>query len=484
MRNKFLLACGLTGIFLIPRAEAASRLVLLYVSDLHGRLRAETAPNFEAPGYARVSGWIHAEKSRADGSTDVIALFGGDAVGKSALPCRRTNESACIGLFKDMGFDAAVLGNNELKLGPAGVKALIVNSGIPWVSANVAPRKIRGRSAGLPAWEPNRILKGPKTGVEVVWTGWTISPLPGEVKPADEAFDVRPEPSAADFDAWKQAATAGRVLIVGGHDRWENDLELMKRACEAGVKPGLMFQGHTHMDRRQDESLCAPVVEPGKYGSVGAKVVFEKDGDTWKLKSKEFVAIDDKVEADSALQAKVDELYRKQGTDADKVVVKVGKALDYPGTAQYVADAYRKVSAADVAIVNIGAVKAPLDAGSLTMEREGMTFAGEHELMGADVSYTELSKALCAAAARSRDPMEDVSSDLFISGGHLVDSGGAGCKLELDRRMGRVKVVIDEWMLRRSKRWLGLDLNGRAFRFGFNTERALLRSFELKGGAL
>lgn len=102
-------------------------MVVLFVSDLHGQLRGDPV---RGGGYARLAGYIKNERAKADLTTDVIAVMGGDALGKSGLPCRKTGEKACVPFLKDMSIDVASLGNGELKRSVAELNELISLSGI------------------------------------------------------------------------------------------------------------------------------------------------------------------------------------------------------------------------------------------------------------------------------------------------------------------------------------------------------------------
>ena len=98
------------------------QLVVIYVNDLHGQLRADLK---NGGGYARLAAFIKGERDRAGTGADVLVIAGGNVAEKGALPCRKTNDNACFPLLKDVGVDVAVLGTSEIKRSAADLNHLI-----------------------------------------------------------------------------------------------------------------------------------------------------------------------------------------------------------------------------------------------------------------------------------------------------------------------------------------------------------------------
>lgn len=449
------------------------KLVTLFVSDLHGQLRGK--PEKNVGGYARLKTLIDTERSAASGPTDVLVISGGDAFGKSAEPCRASGEKECAPLLKDVGVDVAVFGNGELKRPRAELLDLLKLSGIPWVSTNV-------KAAGA-TWTDSYVYKGAKSGMEVVIFSFTVPPSPGELEPKKAGYTVtRGLPSAAEWARLEKIAGTRPVIWVG-HQYVEDDKALAEEACRHKFKSIAFLKGHTHRARAEEAGLCMPFVEPGAFGETVSRLEWKKVEGQFTAVPHRFVALDAQIAENGDVKSKVNDLYRKLAPTADTRVAEVKAGRDEKGVATWLAEMYKKVSSADIAFVNQGAVKDGLEAGPLSHERLVTVIPYNNDLVGADVAVSELEKALCSAEARPRDLYEDEGSQIVMAGARVVNAGTPQCKLETSRR-GRVKVVLDSYLLSRSPRWLGMSLNGKSFKFGMNTERALIRGLQLTGGSL
>ena len=215
------------------------------------------------------------------------------------------------------------------------------------------------------------------------------------------------------------------------------------------------------------------MIEPKPYGKSVARVVLEKaDDKIWKLIKNEFVNVDAATPEDPAIKASVDELYARLGKDADDKVLELSSAQDQTGIAKWLAQAFQKVAKSDLAIVNSGATKGDWKVGSITREQLLMAVPYNNNLRGFDVSRKVLEKALCQAAMRTRDIIKDEGSELIFSVGELRGAGTAECQL-VGITKSQIKIVIDEFLMKNSKRWLGQDFTPISFGFGMNTEQVM-----------
>ena len=456
--------------------DAQPQIEILFLSDLHGHLRAEKGK----AGYARVAQFIESERAHAGTKTDVVVIGGGDFAGKGAEPCRKTWDKACFPLVKELGVNVAVLGNGELKRSAAELNELIDASGVPWVSANV--KAARGVSA---KWNRDFLFTGSKSGGKFWLTSWTLAPSPGEIDLKKAKLEIASNPSGKDWDQWKKKFGATPV-VWAPHQEWEQDYELLKQACQnSGLKSLVLLKSNDH-NHRKDNTLCAPIFEPGAFGSYVSRLVLQPTGEhgEWSLVSHEFVAMDEKISEQAALSARVQALYKELAPDADEVVAQVKTPKSDAEFAQWAAGAFRKTTHADIAVVNMGAIKSGIEAGALTKERLSMVYPYTDDLMGLDWSTRDLEKSLCASSLRNKDPFEDYGSELVLDGAKLSGAGTSKCKLELSHKASSAKVVMVSFMIKRSKRWLGKDLSSVAFKFGLNSEKAMMLELQKTGKSL
>ncbi len=459
-----------------PFSNSSGELVVLHVSDLHGQLRAQSNVG---GGYARVAKIILDEKAKAGPHTDVLAILGGDAAGKGAMPCRKTNDEACFAILKQMGFDLAVLGNGEVKRSASELNNLVNLSQIPWLSPNIRTSKEK------PLWQKDFLWKGPKTGGQFWIATWTFPPSPGEIDVKQAGYVIVDKIRPKDIGGWV-SRYKGIPVIWAPHQELEEDQKLITELCkEKEMKNLVLLQAHTHVVR-EDRSQCIPIFEAGAYTEALSKVVFKKTGaraQDWELASYELIRIQPNSAESPQVKSLVEAAYQTVSPEASEVVAQVRSKKTDLELGQWLADSYKKVAKADIGIVNSGSIKLGVDVGPLNRERLLISIPYINDLMGLDMGVKELEKALCASSARSRDSREDFGSELILAGAKIVNGGTSSCRLQANKR-GTVKIVLDSFLIKRSKRWLGKDLSKIAFKFGMNTEQVMNLELKRDGGQM
>ncbi len=454
-----------------PKVDAGPndpKVVVLHFSDLHGQLRGGA----QGGGYARLAAYVRQAQREAGPKTDVLVLFGGDLVGKTAMPCRQTKESACAPLLARIAGDLpvyAVLGNHELDRPAAEMDAILNASGATWlggaVSGSASPKLVESVE-----WT------GAKSGARLTLAGWTR----GE---AGKGLKLRGTATAAALEKMAPAGASHPVLWLT-HQPWEDDVAFASLACARTGRANLaLLKGDDHKVR-QEALGCLKVFEPGPFGEHVTRLEWRIEANgKWTALREEVVPLGPTAPKDESLDAEIVALYAKHAPQATEVVAQVAEAKDAEGVMDWLADAYRGVTRADVAIVNSGAVKAGFAAGPLERERLLLTIPYNNDIHGLDWPMRDLEQALCRAALRPKDPITDHGSELHLSGARLVAVGQPDCRLEGPRRAS-LKVAVDSYVLGKSAAWLGKDLRGKTFRFQVSTEQAMTRYLKLKGGRL
>lgn len=448
--------------------------LILYISDLHSQLR----PGKDGlGGFASLKTWIDHEKAQAGPKTDVLVLAGGDLIGKGSLPCQITWDNDCVPLLRDLGIEYSALGNYELYNKPQYLAPLVKTSKIKFLGANVSSisgSKTRQKSRELWSREPV-FYKGKKSGVGFWLSSWTM--------PADISnYKVQAFPSGSDWSRLKSKLGGKEVLFLT-HQEFDQDQSFLKEACLSlnGVTPegtekasqvlGLL-KANDHYPKRVEKLLnCGNILEPGAFGTFGLRVLVKSNGDMPSEVSSDFVEINPmKFKPDSGMKAKIDMLYSKHAPDADEVLVEIPTAKSKMDLALFMADAFRYKTRADVAIVNTGYVKHGIEAGVVTKEDFFLSMPHKNQLKGLDWSVKNLEQSLCKSSMRTMDSQLDHGSGLAISGAKLENIGTPQCKLTGLRKKS-VKVVVDSYLVSRSKRWLGKELKHKVFGFGVDTRR-------------
>ena len=197
----------------------------------------------------------------------------------------------------------------------------------------------------------------------------------------------------------------------------------------------------------------------------------------------QFLEVDSSIPEDPALKASIDALYSELAPDAMDVLGTLKSPFSSEEFGQWVANSFRNSTKADVAIVNMGAVKEGLPQGPLARESMAMAYPYTDDLMGLDWKKSDLEASLCSASRRRLDSFADYGSQLVFSGVKLENPGQADCRLSGSKK-AVLKVVLVSYLVNRSKNWLGKDLSSMAFKFGLNSEDAMNLEIKKHGIAL
>ncbi|MFO7621918.1 MAG: bifunctional UDP-sugar hydrolase/5'-nucleotidase [Bacteroidales bacterium] len=135
MRKPFLIA-SLLLISATLFSQSGKKLVILHTNDLHSRLTGYAPESAYTPltinddrtvgGFARIASVIKEEKAKNEGIT--IVVDGGDFLMGTLFHQLEPSTGFQLPLMKDMGFDAACLGNHEFDFGPGKLAEIIKSS--------------------------------------------------------------------------------------------------------------------------------------------------------------------------------------------------------------------------------------------------------------------------------------------------------------------------------------------------------------------
>ncbi len=361
----------------------------------------------------------------------------------------------------------AVLGNGELKRPIEQINELIKMSGLPvWVSANIHATR------GQASWKKDFRWKGPKSGAEFVIASWAVPPSPGEIDFKKVGYDFKLKMQKPDLFYYEKTYPKTPILWAP-HQDWDSDLQLAKDICtdRVHVNSLAILHAHTHVVR-SELNHCIPIYEAGSFAEGLNRLEFSKQGGEWKLLRYDMISLGTESPEDSEVKSKVDELYRSLAPEANESVGTLPAAVSEEAVAQWLSQAYKKAGKADVSIINGGAVKLGLEAGNVSRERLLTSLPYNNDLMGLDWSWKDFERSLCSASRREKNEREDYGSQLYLSGVNLVNAGQSDCHLEGPRKAS-VKVVMDNFLVKRSSRWLGKNIESIAFKFGLTTEQAM-----------
>ena len=134
--QKPVLIVSLLLISAILCSQTEKKLVILHTNDLHSRLTGYAPESAYTPltinddktvgGFARISSIIKDERSKNDGIT--LVIDGGDFLMGTLFHHLEPSTGFQLPLMKEMGYDAACLGNHEFDFGPEKLADIINRS--------------------------------------------------------------------------------------------------------------------------------------------------------------------------------------------------------------------------------------------------------------------------------------------------------------------------------------------------------------------
>ncbi|MHB8077837.1 MAG: bifunctional metallophosphatase/5'-nucleotidase [Candidatus Krumholzibacteriia bacterium] len=398
-----------------PRAgspdDGVLRIHLLWTNDVHGHIAPEGArfmsPNFPPPlgGAASAAAYIKRvrEEAAAAGEqvllVDVGDMFQGTPVGT------KTQGTAVIDYFNHIGYDLAVPGNHDFDLGRQNTERLARLSKFPWLCANLVEKD----TGKVVDWcRPTLMLErgGVKIGVIGIITPGTASmSFPANIKGLE--FLPMPETVAKYRDELK--AQGAQLIFLAIHEGLPFDAaeawrKRVESAEEDALQPqrsfgsyggmgldGLVAQvsgidfavgGHTH--RGYTEPWIDPVhhticFESFGNGSSLGHAILEIDRRTggligWRAPHDQGVLVslfEDEIWPDEATTKVIQPWVEKTDAEMNRVVGRLAVNLPRGGAGNnlvgnLVTDAMREQFKADLAIQNLGGLRADMRAGDVT----------------------------------------------------------------------------------------------------------------------
>lgn len=397
-----------------PTAVAATgepQLVILYMHGLRGQLKGWGGEG----GYARLATIIQEQRQSLPAGSQLLVLAD-DAGGMGgAIACRRTRGKNCFKLLGDIGVNEAVMSEGESFASTKEFDELTATPQVIWLFKN-------GRTAGQP------------TNVTLARSLWKKSDKPSLSKKAYNVVFSRL--GDAEWQTRKTELDAPALVLSGGAENAVEDA-------------GAVLRVQVRSNGTQVARIVLAPASPSEY----AKVVQHS-----------FIDVNSSVSENAGVKTQIEALYQRWAPDADQVVGDVPKDVPNAELSVWLANAYRNVSRADLAIVPQNTVPGALIAGSVTREQLLQAAGAEDELMALDWSVKSVGEALCHASLKQ---------NIVLSGATLVEPGTAQCRLQTTSSRREFKVVLPRKLVMASPETLGKDIRGTAFRMGYAGERAI-----------
>jgi 5'-nucleotidase / UDP-sugar diphosphatase len=392
-----------------PAAAAGGKktFTILHTNDMHSNLigvgpASDYTPNVlnddkTVGGFARVATVIADRRQARQAQGPVLVLDDGDYSMGTAFGAAIRETEAELQLLFQMGYDATTFGNHDFDLGPEGLgKAIGVAAKAGRIPAVLAANtNLTGNDATLS--EPQRLVKeGVIRRYTVIERGGLRFGLFGVI--GKEAIFYAGGAGAVSFsDAVETAKEMVTLLretekvdvviclshsgLVEGKDGIVTDGDDVRLAkAVPGIDVVVGGHSHTTLHKAIIVNDRTPVVQAGKYSEYVGELVITLDGDKLTVESYELHPIDDTIPGDQAVTDEIEKykkivseaVFASRGYSVDQPLVRVDQ--DVPNTftdilagtplANFVTDAFRVATGADIGFTANGMVRAGLLRGT------------------------------------------------------------------------------------------------------------------------
>lgn len=377
-------------------AEVGDEVVVAFTNDVHCSVDTEGG---EALGYAGVAAAVDSLEATY-GAGNVTVVDAGDAVQGGPVGLL-TEGDAIVRLMNAVGYDIAVPGNHEFDYGLPRLLALAEASDAAYLSCNFvnlasgdpvfAPYAIETYDAAPAAGDADGVLKVAYVGITTPESLTKSSPasftdgsgtyLYGfSEDETGEALYARVQSAvdAARAEGADYVVAVGHLGRAGITDRWTSDAVI---AHTTGIDA--FIDGHSHESYvtsvANGDGQQVPLAQTGtKLAAVG-ELTIDPDAPDGEVMSFALVPATEYGDVAADVQEVVDEVNAELDEELQRVVgessvdlvsedaetglyVRLGET----NMGDFVADAYRAATGAQIAFANGGGVRASIEAGPIT----------------------------------------------------------------------------------------------------------------------
>ena len=371
-----------------PTPRPLTRITLLQLNDVYQTAALDKGAN---AGLARVA--TLRKKILAE-SPNTLFLLAGDTISPSVASTIFKGKQM-IAVWNALGLDYACLGNHEFDFGPEVFVERMKESKFGWLGSNVIDRRTNRPFNGMPRYVIRKV-GGIKVGLfGLLTTDTATSSKPGEgIRFVDPVLTAR-------VLARQMRARGAKIIIAVTHLTMSED----KRLAATGVAD-VIIGGHEH-ELLQSLAGRTPIFKWGQDARTLGRIDLNVDARTGKLVNMDWagIPVGAPTPDDPAVAAVVKEYEDQVSAALDKPIGRTAVELDATTLAcrtketnlgNFIADAFKQATGADVALLNGGSVRANklYPAGELT-KRDTLTLLPfENPVVKLQITGTVLRAAL------------------------------------------------------------------------------------------
>ena len=329
--------------------ECNVRVTLLQLNDVYQFAPVDGGTR---GGLARV---LTLRKQIMSESPHALFLLAGDTISPS-VESNTYQGKQMIDAWNSSGLDYATFGNHEFDFGPAVLRARMSESHFKWLAANVIDKKT-GKTFGDTPEFVIREFEGVKVGIFGIILPETLT----SSRPGPDVDILDPCATAARVIP-RIRAEGAQVIVALTHLSMAEDKQLAR--C-SGVD--VIIGGHEHT-LLESMSGHAPIFKMTSDARELGRIDLNISKSTGKLESIDWqvIPVTDQVKDDAAF-ASINEKYSALLKTLEQPVGRTAVELDVKSAnvrtqetnmSDFVADAFRQATQADVALVNGGSLRA------------------------------------------------------------------------------------------------------------------------------
>jgi 5'-nucleotidase len=392
----------LAAVATIAQNAVDKRLVhvtLLQINDVYQFVPVD---NGARGGLARI---LTLRKRIAAESPNTLLLLSGDTISPS-VESNTYKGQQMIDAWNAIGLDMAVFGNHEFDFGPDVLRERIKESRFIWLGANVVDKR-----TGKPFGDTPPYVIREFEGVKIAIIGLVLPETKSTSRPGPDV-DFLGVCETAKRVVPEIKASGVQVIVGLTHLSMREDKELA-RCADLDVIIG----GHEHT-LLESLSVRTPIFKMTADAREMGRIQLNIDAATGKLESIDWEVIPVTREiAEDPQFASVTNKYGKMLTELAERVGHTDVLLDARSQANrtretnvgsFVADAFRKATGADVALVNGGAIRADItiNPGDLTKRDVLSILPFANPVVKVQVTGATLRAALEHGVSRSAEDSE------------------------------------------------------------------------------
>jgi 5'-nucleotidase len=398
-RTALVLVLFITAIFSIAAQEKNQcnvKVTLLQVNDVY-----QFAPVDQGTkgGLGRV---LTLKKAIQQENPNTLFLMAGDTISPSVESITYKG-AQMIEAWNTTGLDYATFGNHEFDFGPDVLKARIKESKFGWIAANVIDKQ-----TNRPFGDAKRFVVREFGGVKIGLFGLVLPETKTTSRPGDNVEFRSPCETAKEVVS-ELHAQGVKVVVALTHLSMREDKEVAR--C-AGVN--LIIGGHEHT-LLESHAGNAPIFKMTSDGRELGRIDLNISPMTGELDSIDWqvIPVDNTTKEAPEFAA----IYRKYAALLAELAKPIGRAnvaLDArsaenrtreTNVGNFITDAFRKATAADVGLMNGGSVRADgiIGPGKLSMRDLLSILPFKNKLVKIEVTGSTLRAALEHGVSRSAE---------------------------------------------------------------------------------